>query len=274
MVKKGLVAATFVLCALTAGVACANKVSIDPAHVRITALPGDSRSGTLKVDNPSDQAVKIRVYMDDWRYTSCTEGSKEFFPPGTTNYSCAKWIDFSPAEFTIPPFGRQNVNYTARLPQDARGGNFAVMFFETDMSDDNTASSASGVKLKARLGALFAVEAQDNILCEASFSRISLTRKSGVLEVSGDFRNTGNTDIVPKITFDIIDAKGEVYARGKFSDIFTLPQDECRVEAETKEHLREGDYILVITLNLGRGKPKVLEVPINVGASTVDVKNQ
>ena len=262
-----------VLSFLSAAAAYAGKVSIDPAHVRVIALAGGSKSGALKVDNPSDQEVKIRVYLEDWRYSSCSEGAKEFFPPGTTQLSCAKWIDFSPAEFTIPPFGRQTINYTVRLPRDARGGHFSVMFFETDISDNGDNNLEYGVKLKARLGALFSVEAKDSLVCEAALSDLKLDREGSVLKISGNFKNNGNTDIVPRITFDIIDSKGEVFARGKFSDIFTLPQDECRIEAETKEHLKEGDYILVITLNLGRGRPKVMEVPIGVGASAIKIIN-
>jgi hypothetical protein len=160
-----------------------------------------------------------------------------------------------------------------RLPQDAKGGHFSVMFFETDISDKGDNNLEYGVKLKARLGALFTVEAKDSLDCEAGLSDLKFDRKSSVLKISGNFKNNGNTDIVPHVTFDIIDSKGEVFARGKFSDIFTLPQDECRIEAETKEHLREGNYILVITLNLGRGRPKVMEVPINVGASAISVVN-
>jgi hypothetical protein len=273
MMKRSLLTLIFALCFLSAGAAYASKVSIDPAHVRVIVLPGESQSGALRVDNPSDQEVKIRVYLEDWRYSSCSDGAKDFFPPGTTSLSCAKWIDFSPAEFTIPPFGRQTINYTVRVPQDAKGAHFSVMFFETDISDTSADNAESGVKLKARLGALFSVEAKDSLVCEASVSGLNLNRESSVLKISGNFKNNGNSDIVPRITFDIIDSKGEVYARGKFSDIFTLPQDECRIEAETKEHLREGNYILVITLNLGRGRPKVMEVPISVGASAISVIN-
>ena len=269
--KRAIAALVFVLSFVSAGAVYAGKVSLDPAHVRLEVLPGGSTSGSLRVDNPSGEEVKIRVYLEDWRYSSCSDGSKEFFPPGTMPLSCAKWIDFSPAEFTIPPFGRQAINYTVRLPQDAKGGHFSVMFFETDMSESGGGDVELDIKLKARLGALFVVEAKDSLACEAGLSGLTVSRDSGVFKIAGNFKNSGNTDIAPRITFDIIDPKGEVYARGKFSDIFTLPQDECRIEAETKEHLNEGEYILIITLNLGRGRPKVMEVPISVGASSIKV---
>jgi hypothetical protein len=53
--KKVIVNLIFVLSLLSAAAAHASKVSIDPAHVRVIALAGESKSGALKVDNPSDR---------------------------------------------------------------------------------------------------------------------------------------------------------------------------------------------------------------------------
>jgi len=246
-------------------------VSLDPAHVRVSLSPGEVKTGALKIDNPSPDEVKIKVYLEDWRYSSYSDGAKEFFPAGTTSLSCAKWVDFSPAEFTIPAFGRQVVNYTVRLPQAADGGHFAVMFFETNLTSDIGGNQGSAVQMKARLGALFSVEAQGKLNCQAGLGGIKVKKEEGLVRISANFKNRGNTDIVPKITFHIIDAQGKVFSRGKFSDIFTLPQDEGKISAETKENLAAGDYILVITMNLNKGLPEVLEVPIKVSESQVNL---
>lgn len=256
-----------------ADLAGANTVSLDPARIRLSLNPGEVKSGALKVDNPSADEINIRAYLEDWRYSSCADGSKEFFPAGSMSLSCAKWIDFSPAEFTLSPFGRQVVNYTVRVPQDAKGGHFCVMFFETDLTDNTVESAPSQVNLKARLGALISVEMNNSLLCDASLDGLTVEKENSAIKISGNFQNNGNTDIAPEITFDIINDKGDVFARGKFSDIFTLPHDKGEVFASTEEDLPLGEYILVITLNLGRARPKVLEVPIQVGTSDVNLIN-
>jgi hypothetical protein len=256
---------------LLANSAWAKTVSLEPAHVRLSLSAGEVKSGALKIDNPSGDEVKIRVYLEDWRYSSSSDGAKEFFPAASTALSCAKWISFSPAEFTIPAFGRQMVNYTVRLPPEAKGGHFAVMFFETDLADNTESNQGSAVKLKARLGALFSVEVKDTLIYEVGLDNLKIKNKDGILKIFANFKNKGNTDIAPKIIFHIIDAQGKVFSRGKFSDIFTLPQDEGEISAEAKEDLEAGDYILVITMNLGKGLPQVIEAPIKVSESQINL---
>ena len=270
--KKILFSLIFVFSFLGINLVQAKTVGLDPTLVRLSLSSGEVKSGALKIDNPSPDEIKIRVYLEDWRYSSYGDGVKEFFPAGSSVLSCAKWIDFSPAEFTLPAFGRQVVNYTVRLPQEADGGHFAVMFFETNLTtggmEDNLGSA---VQLKARLGALFSVEAQGKVNCQAGLGDIKVKKEERTIRMSANFKNSGNSDIAPKITFHIIDAQGKVFSRGKFSDIFTLPQDEGKIFAETKENLAAGDYILVITMNLNRGLPQVLEVPIKVSDAQVNL---
>lgn len=242
----------------------ANTISLDPVHIRLSASAGEVKNGVVKIDNPSPKQVRIKVYLEDWRYSSSCEGTKEFFPAGTTALSCAKWISFSPAEFNLPAFGRQEVNYTMRLPQETEGSHFAVMFFETDLSESKAQESESMVRFKARLGALFSIEANGSLNCQASLENIQVKKEEGVIRICANFENKGNTDIAPTITFHIIDAQGNVFSRGKFSDIFTLPQDKGEIFAESKENLQTGGYILVITMDFKRGLPRVLEVPIKV----------
>lgn len=248
--------------------AFARTVSLDPAHLRLSLAPGEVRNGTIKIDNPSGQEVKVKVYLGDWRYDSCSEGTKEFLPAGTTSLSCASWINFSPAEFVIPAFGRQAVNYAVRMLPEAKGTYFSVMFFETDLADMKD-DQESAVKLKARLGALFSVEANGPLNCQASLENIQVKKEEGTVRICANFENKGNTDIAPKVSFHIIDAQGNVFSRGKFSDIFTLPQDKGEIFAEANENLKTGDYILVITMDFKRGLPQVLEIPIKVNASQI-----
>lgn len=270
MKKILLFSLIFVFCLSAISFVQAKSLSLDQAHVRLSVYPGEVKSGVIKIDNPSEEEIKMRVYLEDWRYSSYSDGAKEFFPAGTTPFSCASWINFSPAEFTIPSFGRQVINYTARLPQEAKGAYFSVMFFETDLADAKD-NPESAVRLKARLGALFSIETQGQLKCEAGLQDIKVKKESGLLRICANFKNRGNTDIAPKVVFHIIDAQGKVFARGKFSDIFTLPKDEGGIFAEAREDLAAGDYILVITMNLGKGLPQVLEVPIKVSESQISL---
>ncbi|MDD5166684.1 MAG: hypothetical protein PHQ57_04785 [Candidatus Omnitrophica bacterium] len=255
----------FIIILITLGfvnLAKANTISLEPAHVRLSVSAGQAKNGTIHVDNPSNKEIKVRAYLEDWRYSSCKDGTKEFFPEGTLASSCSRWVSFSPAEFSLPPFGRQVVNYTIHVPQDSKGGYFSVMFFETDLAEvKNTPDSE--VQLKARLGALFSIEIKDSIVCKADLESLKIEKENDTLKLLAQFNNKGNVDIAPKILFHLIDTEGQVLCRGKFDEIFTLPQDNAEVTAATKiKLLPTGKYLLVITLNLGRGLPLVKEIPL------------
>ncbi|MFA5276669.1 MAG: hypothetical protein WC417_07245 [Candidatus Omnitrophota bacterium] len=162
------------------------------------------------------------------------------------------------------------VNYTIHTPKDAKGGYFSVMFFETDLAKKDPDLNFS-IDMKARLGALFSVEIKDSIVCSADVEKLAIKKEEGALKISAEFINKGNIDIAPRSAFHIIDGKGKVFCRGQFSDIFTLPLDKGEIYAEAKDKIEQGDYLLIITMNLGRGLPLVKEIPIQVNESGVTI---
>lgn len=248
---------------IASSLALAVTVRIDQPRVRLVIPQGGAHSGVIDVENPTSEPLKVRVYLEDWVYSSAADGSKEFFPPGTTRLSCARWISFAPAEFTVPPFGRQTVNYAARVPSGARGGHYAVMFFETALGRARDEEGVS-VKLLGRLGSLFCIESQGTIIKKARLKNLSVS-KDKWLKIKADFVNTGNIDIAPKGTFHIMDRRGMVVARGEFNQLYTLPRDKGQISADWKGSLPRGLYDLVITLDLGEGLPLIKEAQINIG---------
>ena len=82
-------------------------VLVDQPKVRLSIPPGSSQSGVINVEKRSQEAKDIRVYLEDWVYLPEYDGSKEFKPAGTAELSCAEWINFSPAEFTLAPFSKK-----------------------------------------------------------------------------------------------------------------------------------------------------------------------
>jgi hypothetical protein len=145
---------------------------IDQAKARIKLPPGWSDGGVINVQNKSKEPLSVRVYVSDWVYTG-QDGSKDFMPPGTNPKSCAEWIKFYPADFTIPANGKQVVNFVVAVPPDATGGHYAVLFFEVEMGK-STDGKGGGVKVYNRLGSLFFVEADGTIKREAKVSNFNI----------------------------------------------------------------------------------------------------
>ncbi len=251
-------------------------IRVDQAKIRIIVPLGSSKTGVINIDNTTDYPKYIKVYLEDWYYLPSADGSKEFLPAGTTELSCANWISFYPAEFTIPPFGRQKINYTVRVPQEAKGGHYAILFIEESGAKAPNEEGVS-VGLAIRVGCLFYVEPEGTIKRTAQLYNLNIEKSSRdkQIEISVDFKNTGNTDISTSGNFSLIDKKGMVYARGEFNDAYTFSGDTAKLTTTWKKPIPKGRYDLVITLDLGKALEELRlgRGPIIVKEAEIEIDN-
>ena len=255
---------------------------VDKSKVRMIIPAGASQAGTLKVYSQSADRIKLKIHFEDWSYSYQQDGSKDFYPPGTTSFSCSDWISTSPQEFTLPPYGAQTVNYVAKIPEGAQGSYCTVMFFETafmpevDGTPMNPDELRVGTALNVKLGSLFYLEVQDTVKRQVELKNLSLTQDAAAkfFAVNLDLKNTGNADITGKGTFDLIDEKGIVYARGEFNAVYTQPGQEAKLTGIWKKLIDSGRYDLIMTIDLGkvleeaslgRGPTIVKEAQVEIG---------
>lgn len=247
-----------------------NLPYINKAKIRASVIPGQQIYGDIIIENPNPQERPMRLYLEDWQYLASGDGAKEFMPVSTLANSCASWIIFSPAEFTIPAFGRQRVSYTIKAPQDASGGYYAALFFESlmgkiGMSEKET---GAGLDLTVRIASLFYVEAAGAIKRTAEIDNLTLKKDApGGLSIQLDFNNTGNTDITCGGTFHLMDKNGMIPARGEFANVYTFAGGKAKLKASWKETIPKGNYALVLTFDLGKAQEEV-----KVGRGPVIVK--
>lgn len=253
-------------------------VQLDQPKIRLVVPAGGSKSGRIEVKNNSPEPKEVKVVIEDWSYENTLDGSKNFFSAGTISRSCAPWINYAPSEFTVPPFGKEYVNYVVRVPEEAKGGYYAGLFFESLMGrpTEEKTDAMVVVPVTVSVGSLFYIEVQGTINRAAQLENLSLERKSKdkPLLINLDFKNTGNVDITAAGNFNLIDKQGVVYARGEFNQTYTLPGDTAKFSARWKESIPKGKYDLIITLNLGkaleelgmgRGPVVIKEAEIEVG---------
>lgn len=260
--RKGLGGIVCTLFILSISNAWAGELSflLSESKIRLSVAPGSSQTGTIKIYSQSDKEINLRAYLEDWEYTDKQDGSKNFFPVQTIPSSAAAWINFSPAEFTLPPWGEKRLNYIVNAPQEATGGYYAVMFFETLLSQPTQLEYIedeeirSGVKLAIRIGTLFYIEAEGTIRRLGELTGLSVARdgQAEALSIAVQLYNAGNVDISAGGTFNIIDNQGMVYARGEFNDVATFPGDTAKLTSVWKEPLPKGIYDLILTVDLGK----------------------
>lgn len=233
-----------------------NLPNIDKSKIRLIIKPGDTKYGEITLENSTSESRSIRAYLEDWYYLPAADGSKEFVPANTTSLSCASWISFSPSEFTLPPFSKQKLNYSVKVPANVQGGHYATLFFESIYGkiEGGKEGLGAGMDLAIRIATLFFIEAEGTVKTEGIIDNLSLKREntSGPLLIQLDFLNSGNVDITAAGSFHIMDKKGMVISRGAFNDIYTFPGNKARLSASWKEALAKGKYDLILTLNLGK----------------------
>jgi hypothetical protein len=236
--------------------------------------PGESKSGRIEVENPSEESIVIKAYLQDWVYSASHNGTKEFFSSGTTSLSGAGWISFSLSDFVVPAFGKQVISYTVKVPPGARGGRYAALFFESLLAKPELRDTAS-LGVMVRIGALFYIEPEGTIHRLAEVSGLSLERKSKdkPLHISLKLKNSGNTDVTCKGTFHMMNKQGMVSARGEFNEAYMFAGETAELSATWKESLPRGKYDVILTLdigkameeaNLGRGPVITKEVEIEI----------
>lgn len=239
-------------------VAQADKLPfMNQSKIRVVAAPGERVFGEITLDNPTDEAKGMRLYLEDWYYLPGGTGAKEFLPANSTPTSACPWITFSPADVTVPAYGKQKINYSVNVPPDASGAHFATLFFET-LIGKGTISSAgrsAGLDVNVRVATLFYVEVKGATHRDAKISNLKIAPSKdtkGSLDITLDFENTGNTDITTSGNFSLMNNAGLVSARGAFSSVYTFPAGKGSLLGTWKDIIPAGDYDLVITVDLGK----------------------
>ncbi|MBP7216828.1 MAG: hypothetical protein KBA46_06055 [Candidatus Omnitrophica bacterium] len=231
-------------------------IQLDQDRVRIMVKPGTTYTGRIEVKNPSDEPRQVKAYLQDWVYSD-DQGSKEILPLGSKATSCANWISIVPQEFTVPAFGKRAINYSVSIPSDAHGGYYAVLFCESSLGsveaqELQNESTAAVVPISVRIGFLFFVEIKDTATRDVAIENFAIEKTGTGYAMSINYQNIGTVDIKANGTFNIMDQRGVVCARGRFDDNYSLPGDHALLRSRWSNALDKGTYDVVVTLDLGR----------------------
>lgn len=131
--------------------AVAFSFSVNPTRIELAVPAGKQRGKAVRLDNTrSDTSVHIKVYVQDVLFLP--DGTGNFPAPGTTDWSCASWIQVVPQELDIPPGQSQQVRLSVAVPSGTLGGHYAMVFFESSPS-----YVERGVGVNFRIGSLVQV---------------------------------------------------------------------------------------------------------------------
>jgi hypothetical protein len=232
---------------------------LEEGKVDLSVSPGERVTKTLMIDNTSGESVSVRVYWEDFQYQAPYDGTKVFLPGGMGERSAAQWVNFTPRDFTIPPYGKQEIRYTITVPLQAKGGYYGVLFFEKQGA---SLSSGMGLDIVVRVGCLFFIETNDSSR-KAAIEGIQLSADT----LSGSFINQGDVMLIPMVTYYIMDEGGMVADRGEVGKLYLPSGATGSWQFKVPQSLNTGRYSLVINSDLGGGNVAVKEIEFAKDAS-------
>lgn len=232
---------------------------LEQGKVSLTVSSGERVAKTLVVNNTTNESVPVRVYWEDFDYQAPYDGSKIFLPAGTGKSSASNWINYSPTEFTLPPFGKQTIDYVVSVPAQADAGHYGVMFFERT---GDPIKDATGVQIVTRVGSLFFIEPKD-----ASRNAVVDEIKINEDKISGNFLNQSQVVLIPRMTYYVMDQEGLVVDRGEVKKIYVPPGATAPWSIALSKTVNAGQFTLILNTDLEGGNVVVKEIDFQKDAA-------
>jgi hypothetical protein len=263
-----ILTAAALLLAPAAGLAQgAISLNVWPPKIELTAMPGESRTGIINVDNKGSAVARVAAYIADVGMDR--SGNLSFPEGGSLPFSCEPWLLINPEQFNLAQGSSQQVRYTLRVPPDAAGSYLASIFFQTRPEDR---PFATGSAISARIGSMLIVTVPGGGTKSAELislgARQSPDGKGTQVELG--IRNKGNVMLRPSGTIEIKSEAGWTVEKFSFNadKQAVLPFSERLFPIPISATVEPGAYRLISTVDYGGRELLAAETKINLVAAT------
>jgi len=235
-------------------------VGISPLTFELTANPGDVIVNQLKVYNPSDSNIGIKMEVEDFTVTG-EIGHVKIEPAETETYSIARWVTMNPEEFSLGPGEQKYVTFTIDVPEDAEpGGHYGSILAGTTAV---VGEEFLGAAVAGRVGALvfFSVsgEIKENLVVREFYD--TGYSEYGPIDFTMRFENTGTIHVKPKGYITIANWLGRKVVDIEIPQLNVLPDSIRKIETSwNQKWLWGGKY--TATLSGGYGISNIPFSPV------------
>lgn len=230
------------------------KLNIDSPRIEFSTKAGKTANGLVIISNEeTDLALHMKVYVQDLIYLS--DGTNDFVPPGSTPWSCAKWIKIRPIEFELSPSESQKVRFNISVPPGTEGGRYAIIFFEASPFLV-PGKRGAGVDINMKMGTIVMLTVPDTIFYKAKLTNFEVSElydDKDFLRITVSVYNESNVLIRPMGKIKIEDENGkkigEIDSNPKEGGV--LPNTGREFIVKYKKPVSKGKYSAVITIDYG-----------------------
>lgn len=232
-----------------------------PARHEMLVPPGKSSTFVVRLEREAirgvaPEPVRFTVAPGDWDISR--SGEVILAPPQSLPESANAWMIFSPAEFTLPPGGVQQVRVTISVPQEMPPGVYrAGLFFEEHSPLPPQQGVPRRVVIRYRMSTLIYVMVPPLQKKIAVHDVEVKGSTEGGLSVRAVLQNLGTVHLRPQHWVELRDGEGKLLLRtDSLPTMVVLPGRELEVELHLPKELpRVSSYQIRYLVDAGRDLP-------------------
>jgi hypothetical protein len=221
-------------------------ISISPLTFELTANPGDTITNTIKIYNPTDIIISIKMEVEDFKAVG-EAGQVIVTPDEEITYSLKKWVKTEPTEFTLKPKEEKFVDFIIEVPENAEpGGKYGSVLASTTGA---IGSDITGAAIAQKVGSLLlltiAGEVQENLVIK-DFTTPSSFFEYGPVPFTFRCENTGTVHVKPRGFVTITNWRGKKVADVEFPQLNVIPGATRKIETKWNNKWLFGKYTAML----------------------------
>jgi len=185
------------------------KIQITPPIFEKEVRQGEHLSFQISLQNNSSKEVRLKGYTLSFHIAE--NGKPEFIDDPYLEFSCQSWIDIKPKSFQIKAGEKKEVIISIKVPENAKGGNYASVLFDVDAGD--LVQKGNQVGLTIRTGTMILLIARNTIKLDAQIESFKIIEQPGKSIFEVLLKNNSNIHIKPTGTVVIFKDKKRVIDR-------------------------------------------------------------
>jgi hypothetical protein len=225
-------------------------LSISPVTFELTANPGDVLDNKIKVFNPTDSIVGVKMEVEDFTVVG-EMGEVRIEPADVETYSLAKWIKTEPTEFFLEPGEQKFVDFFIEVPKNAEPGGKYGSVLATTTGVISSGSTGPAITQKVGSLILLAVSGQVEESLNVKGFLVPSFLETGPVIFTTRFENQGTVHLRPRGFITINNWRDKKVADVEFSQLNVIPGAVRRVETTWNKKWLFGKYTAMVVGSYG-----------------------
>lgn len=251
VITAAIIGSLLVVLTVSASVFAADQLSViesitlSPTSKHYQLQAGETKKDTFTIVNDGKEDYTFTVYARP--YSVASEAYTPDFVKDVPNADVYQWVQFDKPTYRLKAGASVEVNYTVRVPKNARpGGHYGVLFAETQPVGKQ--SGGSSVERKKRLGVILymTVKGTYDIQGKSDAMNVAFFQTRPPITASQRVTNSGNTDFMVSTSMKLFDVFGTKKLETK-REVSVLPQTTRKILSEVTPSSWFGLYKVELT---------------------------